>query len=88
MAGQKDNVSLDTVELGEEEVLLPGFEAIVDGHKVLVTAVLERTTVIEPEPGAEKVLVNKAKVWVDRSVLKIVTKRAAGKVGGGGDSAA
>ena len=81
-------ITLDTVELGEEQVLLPGFEAVLDSQSVLVTAVLERTVVIEPQPGAEKVLVNKARCLVYPSALKIVTRRAGAKTGGSEEPAA
>ena len=41
-------VRLDTVEMDEDDEILPDFSAEVDGRRVWVTAVLERTVVIEP----------------------------------------
>ena len=44
-------VRLDAVSMDEDDEILPDFEAEVDGRRVWVTAVLERTAVIEPAPG-------------------------------------
>src|SRR5256714_15070768 len=58
-------VRLDTVEMDEDDEILPDFEAEVDGRRVWVTAVLERTVVVEPAPGEPKVLVNRSGLMFD-----------------------
>ncbi|MEA2629365.1 MAG: hypothetical protein QOJ10_1825 [Chloroflexota bacterium] len=64
-------VRLDTVEMDEDDEILPDFEAEVDGRRVWVTAVLERTVVVEPAPGEPKVLVNRRRLMVDPSSLRV-----------------
>lgn len=63
-------VALDTVQPDNEVMILPNFPALVDGEEVWVTAVLERTAVIEPAPGEPKVLVNRKLVMVDPRSLR------------------
>lgn len=63
-------VTLDTLGRDEDVVILPDFPALVDGREVWVTAVLERTAVVEPAPGEPKILVNRARVFVDPGVLR------------------
>jgi len=53
-------VRLDTVEMDED-----------DGRRVWVTAVLERTVVVEPAPGEPKVLVNRRRLMVDPGQLRV-----------------
>jgi hypothetical protein len=64
-------VRLDTVEMDEDDEILPDFEAEVDGRRVWVTAVLERTVVVEPAPGEPKVLVNRSRLMVDPTQLRV-----------------
>ena len=64
-------VQLDNVPTGEDEVILPDFEAEVDGARVWVTAVLERTVVVEPAPGEPKVLVNRKRCMVDPTHIRV-----------------
>ena len=64
-------VRLDTVEMDEDDEILPDFSAEVDGQRVWVTAVLERTVVIEPSPGEPKVLVNRNRLMVDPGSLRV-----------------
>src|SRR5437879_13570231 len=65
-------VRLDSVSMDEDDEILPDFEAQVDdGRRVWVTAVLERTAVIEPAPGEPKVLVNRRRVFVDPRQLRV-----------------
>ena len=64
-------VRLDTVEMDEDDEILPDFAAEVDGRRVWVTAVLERTAVIEPAPGEPKVLVNRGRLLVDPTHLRV-----------------
>src|SRR6266568_6225147 len=64
-------VRLDAVAMDEDDEILPDFEAEVDGRRVWVTAVLERTAVIEPAPGEPKVLVNRRRLLVDPSQLRV-----------------
>jgi hypothetical protein len=64
-------VRLDSVEFDEDDEILPDFEAEVDGQRVWVTAVLERTVVVEPAPGEPKVLVNRRRLMVDPTQLRV-----------------
>ena len=64
-------VRLDAVEMDEDDEILPDFEAEVDGRRVWVTAVLERTAVVEPAPGEPKVLVNRHRLFVDPQHLRV-----------------
>ena len=64
-------VRLDAVAMDEDDEILPDFEAEVDGRRVWVTAVLERTAVVEPAPGEPKVLVNRHRLLVDPQHLRV-----------------
>jgi hypothetical protein len=64
-------VRLDAVAMDEDDEILPDFEAEVDGQRVWVTAVLERTAVVEPAPGEPKVLVNRNRLFVDPQHLRV-----------------
>jgi hypothetical protein len=64
-------VRLDSVEMDEDDEILPDFEAEVDGRRVWVTAVLERTVVVEPAPGEPKVLINRRHLMVDPGRLRV-----------------
>ena len=64
-------VRLDSVSMDEDDEILPDFEAEVDGRRVWVTAVLERTAVIEPAPGEPKVLVNRGRLMVNPQHLRV-----------------
>ncbi len=64
-------VRLDSVSMDEDDEILPDFEAEVDGRRVWVTAVLERTAVIEPAPGEPKILVNRGRLLVDPARLRV-----------------
>ena len=70
-SNQIELVRLDTVEMDEDDEILPDFEAEVDGQRVWVTAVLERTVVVEPAPGEPKVLVNRRRLMVDPRILRV-----------------
>lgn len=77
---QVEMVRLDAVSMDEDDEILPDFEAEVDGRRVWVTAVLERTAVIEPSPGEPKVLVNRGRLMVnprDLRVRHLASKEAA-----------
>jgi hypothetical protein len=64
-------VRLDSVSMDEDDEILPDFEAEVDGRRVWVTAVLERTAVVEPAPGEPKVLVNRRRLMVNPTHLRV-----------------
>ena len=64
-------VRLDSISMDEDDEILPDFEAEVDGRRVWVTAVLERTAVIEPAPGEPKVLVNRRRLLVNPRHLRV-----------------
>lgn len=67
---QRELVPLDTVQPDNEVMILPNFAAVVEGREVWVTAVLERTAVVEPAPGEPKVLLNRRHVMVDPGSLR------------------
>src|SRR3979490_3167602 len=66
-----DLVRLDSVSMDEDDEILPDFEAEVDGRPVWVAAVRERTAVIEPAPGEPKVLVNRGRLMVNPTHLRV-----------------
>jgi len=61
---------LSEVELDEDEVLLEGFIAILDGTSVRITAVLERTCVYADRDGDRR-LARKKDLWVEADKLPI-----------------
>ena len=66
-------VRLDAVTLDEDDEILPDFEAEVDdGRRVWVTAVLERTVVIEHHEGGERSVVRKDAILVKPSAVAFV----------------
>jgi hypothetical protein len=70
-SGPSELVRLDSVSMDEDDEILPDFEAEVDGRRVWVTAVLERTAVVEPAPGEPKVLVNRRHLMVNPGHLRV-----------------
>ncbi len=71
LSSRADLVRLDSVSMDEDDEILPDFEAEVDGRRVWVTAVLERTAVIEPAPGEPKMLVNRRRLMVNPARLRV-----------------
>jgi hypothetical protein len=71
LSSRSELVRLDSVEMDEDDEILPDFEAEVDGRRVWVTAVLERTAVVEPAPGEPKELVNRRRLMVDPRRLRV-----------------
>ena len=67
---------LSDVALEEDEVLIDAFEATLDGVRVRVTAVLERTCVYVDRIGDRR-LASKKDVWVEADKLPI-RRRGAG----------
>jgi hypothetical protein len=67
---------LSDVALEEDEVLVDAFEATLDGVKVRITAVLERTCVYVDRTGDRR-LASKKDVWVEAYKLPI-RRRGAG----------
>ena len=67
---EHDLVTLDTVQPDNEAMILPDFPATVDGRQVWVTAVLERTAIVEPAPGQPKELVNRRRCLVNPNDLR------------------
>ena len=61
---------LSEVRLEEDEILLEGFEALLRGVPVTVTAVLERTCVYLA-PGGERKLASKQDLLVEPEKLTI-----------------
>lgn len=77
-------VTLDSVQPENEGIILPDFPAKLDGSKeVWVTAVLERTAVVEPGPGEPKILVNRRRCLVNPGNLRfgVVAARNAARRG-------
>src|ERR1700686_3977084 len=70
-SGPSELVRLGSVSMDEDDEILPDFEAEVDGRRVWVTAVLERTAVVEPAPGEPKVLVNRRRLMVNPGHLRV-----------------
>src|SRR5437764_1263907 len=68
-------VPLSKIELDEDEMIVEGFEGELEGIRVWVTAVLERTCVYET-PDLERRLVSKSKILVDKDAMR----RALGSV--------
>jgi hypothetical protein len=65
---------LSEISLAEDEMILEGFEATLQGVPVTVTAVLERTCVYL-EPGGERKLANKQDLLVEPEKLTIRRRR-------------
>ena len=65
---------LSEVRLAEDEILLEGFEAMLRGEIVTVTAVLERTCVYVTREGDRR-LANKHDLLVDPDKLPIRRRR-------------
>jgi hypothetical protein len=61
---------LSDVELDEDEVLIDAFDAMLDGAKVRITAVLERTCVYVDGDGDRR-LARKLDLWVEADKLPI-----------------
>ncbi len=61
---------LSQVELDEDEVLIDAFEATLDGVRVRITAVLERTCVYV-DRGGDRRLARKNDLWVEADKLPI-----------------
>jgi hypothetical protein len=65
---------LSEINVAEDEILLDGFEATLDGTPVTVTAVLERTCVYV-DAGGERKLASKQDLLVDPEKLTIRRRR-------------
>jgi hypothetical protein len=65
---------LSQVELDEDEVLIDSFDAILDGVRVRITAVLERTCVYVDSDGDRR-LAPKNDLWVEADKLPIRRRR-------------
>ncbi|MDQ6772434.1 MAG: hypothetical protein M3024_05515 [Candidatus Dormibacteraeota bacterium] len=76
-------MSLDSIAPDGEVDILPDFPALVEGRSVWVTAVLDRTAVIEPAPGEPKQLVRRSGCLVDPTDLRFsaVTARDSARRG-------
>jgi hypothetical protein len=61
---------LSQVKLDEDEVLIDAFDATLNGVKVRITAVLERTCVYVDREG-ERRLARKSDIWVEADRLPI-----------------
>jgi hypothetical protein len=66
----EEMIPLDRIATESEVVILPDFPALLEGRRVWVTAVLERTAVIEPAPGEPKQLVNRRRCLVNPSDIR------------------
>ncbi|MGH7904844.1 MAG: hypothetical protein ACREPA_12075 [Candidatus Dormibacteraceae bacterium] len=70
MIAERDAVTLESIRPEDESIILPDFPALVDGREVWVTAVLDRTAVVEPAPGEPKIVVNRRRCLVDPANLR------------------
>jgi hypothetical protein len=61
---------LSDVALDEDEVLVEGFDATLEGERVRITAVLERTCVYVDRNGDRR-LASKKDLWVEADKLPI-----------------
>ena len=61
---------LSEVELDEDEVLIDGFDAVLNEERVRITAVLERTCVYV-DRGGDRRLARKEELWVEADKLPI-----------------
>ena len=68
-------VPLSKIHLDEDEMIVEGFEGEIEGIRVWVTAVLERTAVYET-PDLERKLVNKAQILVEKESVPIRRRRS------------
>jgi len=66
---------LSQVELDEDEVLIDAFDATLDGVRVRITAVLERTCVYVDRDGDRR-LARKNDLWVEADKLPIRRRTA------------
>jgi hypothetical protein len=66
---------LSQVELDEDEVLIDAFDATLDGVRVRITAVLERTCVYVDRDGDRR-LARKNNLWVEADKLPIRRRSA------------
>jgi len=73
-------VPLSKIQLDEDEMIVEGFEGELEGIRVWVTAVLERTCVYET-PDLERRLVSKNKILVDRDAVPIRRRKMGGPPG-------
>ncbi|TMD54534.1 MAG: hypothetical protein E6I85_05945 [Chloroflexi bacterium] len=73
-------VPLSKIELDEDEMIVEGFEGELEGIRVWVTAVLERTCVYET-PDLERRLVSKSKILVDKDAVPIRRRKLGGPPG-------
>jgi hypothetical protein len=67
-------IPLSEVRVSEEEILVEGFQAVLRGEVVTVTAVLERTCVYVTADGDRR-LANKHDLLVDPDKLPIRRRR-------------
>jgi hypothetical protein len=67
-------IPLSDIALEEDQVIVEGFEAELEGIRIWVTAVLERTCVYET-PEMERRLVSKSKVLVEPGQVPIRRRR-------------
>ena len=73
-------VALSKVRLDEDECIVEGFPAELEGIRVWVTAVLERTCVYET-PEHERKLISKEKLLVEKGSVPIRRRRLGGPPG-------
>lgn len=73
-------VALSRLRVDEDECIVEGFPAELEGIRVWVTALLERTCVYET-PENERKLISKEKLLVDREAVPIRRRRLGGPPG-------
>ena len=81
MSSTAELVALSSVVPPENHEVGTGFEAVVDGVRVRVRAVLERTAVVESLTDAERTLVRKDLIMVEPESVPFVPGNPAAGVG-------
>src|SRR5437660_9707987 len=80
LTGAMPRVPLSKIQLDEDEMIVEGFEGELEGIRVWVTAVLERTCVYETQ-DMERRLVSKSKILVDKDSVPIRRRKLGGPPG-------
>jgi len=81
MSSTAELVALSAVVPPENHEVGTGFEAVVDGQRVRVRAVLERTAVVESMSDGERSLVRKDLILVEPGSVPFVAGNPAAGVG-------
>lgn len=81
MSSTAELVALSTIVPPENHEVGGGFEAMVDGERVRIRAVLERTAVVEHTANGDRTLVRKDLIMVEPTEVPFVPGNPAAGVG-------